>query len=295
MADTGPTPSQRAAALSIWKGPVEPTPVSGGTTNVNLMVLDGGERYVVRVGEDLPVHQIMRFNERAAARAAFEAGISPEVVHTESGIMVMRFVEGRTCLAADIRDAERLKLILPLLKRVHRVLPRFLYGPVLAFWPFHVIHDYAHTLEKAGSRYASRLPDLVDVAASLELAVGPIDLVFGHNDLLPQNFIDDGARLWLIDWDYAGFNSMLFDLGGLASNNELTTAEAEFMLDRYFGRGDPVLERRFRAMRCASLLREAMWSMISECHSTLEFDFARYTEMNLSRFERAYAAFPEYA
>jgi thiamine kinase-like enzyme len=292
MADTGPTPSQRAAALSIWKGPVEPTPVSGGTTNVNLMVLDGGERYVVRVGEDLPVHQIMRFNERAAARAAFEAGISPEVVHTESGIMVMRFVEGRTCLAADIRDAERLKLILPLLKRVHRVLPRFLYGPVLAFWPFHVIHDYAHTLEKAGSRYASRLPDLVDVAASLELAVGPIDLVFGHNDLLPQNFIDDGARLWLIDWDYAGFNSPLFDLANLASHAELDGEQEGWVLSTYFGRApDAGMWRSYRAMKCASLLREAMWSMVSELYSKIDFDYAAYTLDYMDRFARAYAAF----
>ena len=73
---------------------------------------------------------------------------------------------------------------------------------------------------RRGSRYASRLPELVDVAAGLELAVGPVDLVFGHNDLLAGNFIDDGRRVWLIDWDYAGFNSPLFDLANLASNNE---------------------------------------------------------------------------
>jgi thiamine kinase-like enzyme len=292
MADNGITASQRAASLSIWKGPVTPTPISGGITNINLLVEDQGARYVVRVGEDLPVHQIMRFNERAAAKAAHAAGISPEIVHTEPGVMVMRHIDGRTCLAADIRDADRLKVILPLLKRVHRVVPRFLYGPVLCFWPFHVIHDYANTLEKAGSRYSSRLPDLLDVAASLELAVGPIDLVFGHNDLLPQNFIDDGSRLWLIDWDYAGFNSPLFDLANLSSNAQLDSEQEAWVLSTYFGRApDEALWRSYRAMKCASLLREAMWSMTSEIYSRIQFDYAAYTLDYMDRFARAHAAF----
>src|SRR6185312_10768034 len=113
-------------------------------------------------------------------------------------------VEGRTCTAADLRNLARLQKVIPLIKRVHRELPRFLRGPALAFWVFHVIRDYAHTLTGSKSRFASRLNDFVEVAADLELAVGPIDLVFGHNDLLAGNFIDDGRRIWLIDWDYAG-------------------------------------------------------------------------------------------
>ena len=284
---------ERVRALPFWKGPVTPTPISGGITNVNLKVEDGGAHYVVRVGEDLPVHQIMRFNERAAAKAAHAAGLSPEVVHTAPGMMVMRFVEGRTCVADDVRDPGRLAQILSILKRVHRDLPRFLHGPALAFWPFHVIHDYAHTLEQAGSRYASRLPDLVDVAASLELAVGPIDMVFGHNDLLPQNFIDDGKRLWLIDWDYAGFNSPLFDLANLASNARLDAEQETWVLATYYGRApDEALLRSYRAMKCASLLREAMWSMVSEIYSQIDFDYAAYTVDYMDRFGRAYSAFP---
>lgn len=83
------------------------------------------------------------------------------------------------------------------------------------FWVFHVVREYGRTLEAQGSRHAAMLPALRDAAAALERAVGRIDVVFGHNDLLAANFIDDGERIWLIDWDYAGFNSPLFDLGGL--------------------------------------------------------------------------------
>jgi thiamine kinase-like enzyme len=289
---SNPSPQDRVRKLSIWKGPVDPKPLGGGTTNVNLLVTDGGQRYAVRVGDDIPIHQIMRFNERAASRAAFLAGISPEVVHDEPGILVMRYIEGRTCTPDDIRDPARLGKILPMLKRVHREMPRFIRGPMLVFWVFHVIRDYAHTLEEGGSGYASRLPDLLDVAATLELAIGPIDLVFGHNDLLAGNFIDDGERIWLIDWDYAGFNSPLFDLSNLASNNEFDVAQEEWMLSVYFGRpADDHLWRSYRAMKCASLLREAMWSMVSEIHSKLDFDYGAYTLDYMDRFARTYAAY----
>ena len=126
----------------------------------------------------------------------------------------------------------------------------------------------------------------------LEAAVGPIEVVFGHNDLLAANFIDDGKRLWLLDWEYAGFNSPLFDLGGLASNSELSYEQAEQALALYFGRPvDDELRRRAAAMTAASLLRETMWSMVSEIHSTVDFDYAAYTAENLRRFEAAYAAF----
>ena len=80
------------------------------------------------------------------------------------------------------------------------------------------------------------LPRLLAAAEQLENSVGPIELVFGHNDLLAANLIDDGARLWLVDWEYGGFNSPLFDLGGLASNNELSPEQEDWLLEAYFER-----------------------------------------------------------
>ncbi len=282
------TPEQRVAALACWSGPVSPAPLAGGMTNKNYVVEDGGARFVVRLGEDIPVHGILRFNELAASRAAAAAGISPEVVYAQPGALVMRYIDGHALTSARVREAALLPRIVELVRRCHRELPKFLRGPALMFWVFQVIRGYAVELAAQGSRHAASLPSLLDKATRLEREVGEIEVVFGHNDLLAANFIDDGTRLWLIDWDYAGFNSPLFDLGGLVSNNELDKQRADYVLERYYGAVDAGLKRRFLAMKCASLLREAMWSMVSEIHSNIAFDYVSYTDENLRRFERAY-------
>ncbi len=282
----------KVIGLSCWKGAVEPEPLAGGITNVNFTVEDAGEKFVVRVGGDIPLHQIMRFNELAAGRAAHAAGISPEIVHWQPGALVMRFIDGRTFGAEDVAAPENLARVVALIRRVHYEIPGHLRGPALVFWVFHVLRDYAATLRDGDSRMVPELPRLLETAQALEAGIGPIDLVFGHNDLLAANFIDDGDRLWLVDWDYAGFNSPLFDLANLASNNEFTPELEELLLESYFGTapGD-ALRRRFAAMKCASLLREAMWSMVSELHSELDFDYVQYTGENLARFERAHEQF----
>lgn len=283
---------QTAIGLSCWKGKVDARPLPGGITNVNFVVEDAGEKFVVRIGGDIPLHQVMRFNELAASRAAHAAGVSPEVMHWEPGALVLRFIEGRTFAAEDVRKNDNLTRIVELIRRVHDGMPKYLRGPALVFWVFHVLRDYAATLRDGGSRMIPQLPRLLDVAARLEREIGPIELVYGHNDLLAANLIDDGTRLWLVDWDYAGFNSPLFDLANLASNNEFTTEMETALLESYFGQpGTGALYRRFAAMKCASLLREAMWSMAQELHATLDFDFVEYTDENLARFERVYGEF----
>lgn len=280
---------ERAASLDFWSGPIEVEPLKGGITNTNFIVRHRGERYVVRIGDDIPVHGVLRFNELAAGRAAFLAGVSPEIVHHEPGATIMRFVEGRTLAPADVRARSMLERIVSLLKRVHTEMPKYLRGPVLAFWVFHILRDYAYTLSGAHSAHAARLPRLMGIADGLERAVGPVELVFAHNDLLAANFIDSGDRLWLVDWDYAGFNSSLFDLANLASNAELEADDEMWLLEAYDGRAvDGDRRYRYAAMKCASLLREAMWSMVSEVHSSIDFDYAAYTTENLARFEHAY-------
>jgi thiamine kinase-like enzyme len=292
MAETIADPRSNIAALPLWRGPVDVVPLSGGITNRNYLVTGRDGRYVVRLGDDVPVHGIMRFNEHAASRAAAAAGISPEVLHAASGMLVIRFIEGRTLTSADVRaDRER---CVALVRRAHREVAPHLRGPVLAFNVFHILRDYGATLSEAGGRAVSHLPEWLAIAERLERAAGPVELVFGHNDLLAGNFIDDGSRLWLIDWDYAGFNSALFDLGGLSSNNGFDAADERAMLEAYFERPvEDALYLRFRAMQCASLLREAMWSLVSEHHSALDFDYRAYSEENLARFRAAWHGLEE--
>jgi thiamine kinase-like enzyme len=287
-------PAARAAGLPCWAGKVTPVPLEGGITNTNFVVDDGRGRYFARIGDDIPLHGVMRFNELSAARAAAAAGLSPEVIYAEPGVMVTPFIEGRTWTPADVADPANLERIVALIRRCHFGIPKHLRGPVLMFWVFHVVRDYAATLRAGGSRHLDRVPALLARAEKLEAAVGPIDVVFGHNDMLAANFIDDGSRLWLIDWDYAGFNSPLFDLANIASNNEFSGDLETALLAAYLGASpEAAYTRRFAAMKCASLLRETLWSMVSEIHSTIDFDFGAYSAENLARFERAVSAFEE--
>ncbi len=279
-------------ALPIWQGDICAEPLAGGLTNVNYLVTDAGKRFVVRMGQDISEHHVVRANELAASRAAHLAGLSPAVVHAQTGITVLEFIESKTLSATDIQRPEMLARIVALIGKCHRDIPQFLRGPAPIFWVFHVIRDYGKRLKTGPGPYASMIPELLEIATQLEADAAPFDIVFGHNDLLAANFLDDGERLWLIDWDYAGFNTPLFDLGGLASNNGLGGDQETHMLELYIDA--PVtaeLRRRYDAMKCASLLRETMWSMVSELTSKLDVDFAPYTSENLVRFRKAYDVF----
>ena len=282
------------ASLPCWPGPIDIAPLSGGITNRNFKVTTAGhERFVVRIGRDIPEHGVMRFNELAAARAAHAAGLSPEVVYAGDGLLVSRFIDGRTFTPADVRAVENLGRIVELMRRCHTEVPRFFQGPALIFWVFQVIRNYLQLLEaQQVNPLGVALAGLAAQAQRLERALGPVSIVFGHNDLLAANLLDDGTRLWLIDWDYAGFNSPLFDLANLATNNELPPELETFVLEAYFGAAPGVDARRgFAAMQCASLLRETLWGAVSRLTSNIDFNYDAYAHDYLNRFERRWRAF----
>jgi thiamine kinase-like enzyme len=283
---------RRISELPCWQGNIAIEPLGGGMTNLNFKVSDASGQFVVRLGDDDPVHLISRSNELAASTAAYRVGASPEPVHHETGLLVVRFVDGKVYDEADVRVAQNLERIVDILKRFHHEVPRHFEGVTVMFWVFQVLRHYRNLLERGNSSHAARLPELMRISDELESAVGPVEIVFGHNDLLAANFIDDGERIWLIDFDYAGFNSPLFDLANLASNNELGEQQERGLLEQYFDT-PPEAPRiaAFEAMKCASLLRETMWSMVSELHSRVDMDFADYTQKNLQRFESAYAGY----
>ncbi len=282
----------RIASLPCWQGEIDIAPLSGGMTNVNFKVRDDSGDYVVRFGEDDPIHLISRRNEIACCKAAHAAGLSPELIYHETGILVARFIEGQVYAEADVREAQKLNRIIDLLRRFHHEMPtRFDQVPVM-FWVFQVLRHYHNLLTRGDSAHKTRLPELAAITRELETAVGPVEIVFGHNDLLAANFIDDGEKIWLIDFDYAGFNSPLFDLSNLASNNELEAEQEQQMLEQYFGsESNATRLASYHAMKCASLLRETMWSMVSELYSRVEMDFAEYTVKNLQRFESVFSEF----
>lgn len=281
-------------SLPYWQSAVEVEPLEGGITNHNYLVSGKEGRFVVRLGQDIPVHQIVRFNEVSAGTAAHAAGLSPAIRYYQEGVLVMDYVQSNTLTANDVQNEQMLDRIVELVRCCHVEVPKHLRGASIVFWVFHVIRDYAATLRDGHSNYIDQLPVLLERAQQLERAAGPFDIVFGHNDLLPANLLDDGERLWLIDWEYGGFNSPLFDLGGLASNNGLSETLEHRMLEAYFEKTpDDELLYRYQAMKCASLLRETMWSMVSEIHSTIDFDYSGYTAENLAGFEQSFSQFKQ--
>jgi len=255
----------RIAALPCWRGKVTLEPLRGGLSNAAFVVGDGVARYVARCGEDIPVHHVFRDRERAATVAAHAAGLSPELVYAAPGVMVVRYIEGRTLVEADLRT--NLARIVALLATCHRDVGRHLAGPASVFWVFHVIRDYARTLQAAHARADADLTRYVALADTLEAQQTPLPIVFGHHDLLAGNFIDDGKRLWLIDWEYGGFGTAMFDLANLSTNGRFPADDDRALLEAYLQRPpEDAVQRAFDAMKVASALREAMWGMVSAVH-----------------------------
>ena len=283
---------KRVESLNCWEHTISCKQLEGGIPNRNFLVEHGNDKFFVRLGVDIPEHGVYRFNELAASRAAHKCGISPEVVYEETGAMVLRFINGKTLEPENLRNISTLKKVVPLLKTCHQQMPLYLPGSSLIFWVFQVIRGYVNTLKESKSRMIQKLSRFLEINHELEKMVGTIDLFYGHNDLLSGNFIEDNNRLWLVDWDYAGFNSPLFDLANLASNNEYAEGLERELLEMYFeNEVSDDLWKRYFAMKCASLLRESMWSMVSEIYSTLDFNYVQYTAENLERFENTFAEF----
>ncbi len=281
----------RIRALPCWSGAIEIAPLSGGLSNANYRVRDAAGGHVVRFGKDYPFHHVYRDRETMTARAAHAAGFGPAVRYAETGVLVTEFLGARTFDANDVRaDAER---IAKLVRRFHDEMPKHVSGAGFMFWVFHVIRDYARILAAGNSRMMREIPGYLDLAREMEKAQAPLPIIFGHNDLLPANFLGDGDRLWLIDFEYAGFNTAMFDLAGAASNAGMSEEESGTLMTAYFGREpDAGIRRAFAAMQVASLLREAMWSMVSEIHLDAPgVDYVAYTEENLSRLNAALDAY----
>ena len=274
-------------SLPIWKNLENIEPLEGGITNLNFLVSDSGSKSVVRLGSDIPEHLVYRSNEIIVSEAAYQIGVSPKLIYNEPGVLVLEFIESKTLEPKTVR--ENLNKIVPIIRKIHDEIPNKLSGQPQIFWVFYVIKYYSNFLLKNNSSHISLIPSLLKKAEKLEKLSSPREIVFGHNDLLAANFLDDGSKIWVVDWEYGGFNDPLFDIGGLSSNNDLDENLENEVLEMYFKeKPSKDLIIKYNAMKTASLLRETMWSMVSEITSKIEFNYAEYTSDNLKKFEESF-------
>lgn len=275
-----PNDNDKIRALPCWNGNITIAPLSGGLSNANYLVTDANGKHVVRFGVDYPFHHVSRERELMVAKAAHDAGFAPRVEFAEPGAMVTEYLDAQTFTAADVKANPH--RIGKLIRQFHEAMPTYVSGPGFMFWPFHVIRDYARRLPE----HQREMERFLVEAAAFEKAQQPLPIVFGHHDLLPANVLDDGTRLWLIDFEYAGFGTAMFDLAGASSNALMNADEKALLLEAYFGQlPDPGLQQAFAAMECASLLRETLWAMVSGLFLAAPgVDYQAYTDENRNRY-----------
>ena len=275
------------ARVSLWRGKdVKVTSLSGGLTNENYLVETGGERYVMRIpGASTELLSIDRVNEVHNARAAASTGIGPAVLEhvPQADVMVLEFISGPTMSAKTLQTASMVRRMAESFKRLHAA-PRFLKD----FDMFRLIEDYLRIVDQhkvpIPTDYRAWLPRLRDIERAVR--VGSLPSVPCHNDLLCENFIDDGQWLRVIDYELSGNNDACFDLGNTAQEASLDDDLRAVLCEAYFGRLDRKQLARMNLFALMSDIGWTLWGAIQARISTLDFDF---TDYYTTRWNRALA------
>lgn len=268
------------------------TPLSGGITNRNFLVDVAGrlDRYVIRLaGNDTHLLGISREVEHAATVAAAGVGVGPEVTAfiRPEGYLVTRFIEGSPVADDVIHQPATLERVAASLRRIHD-------GPAIPglFVPLRIVEAYRALARARGVPIPPEYELAAAIGRRIELAclANPVELRPCHNDLLNANFIDDGGRIRIVDWEYAGMGDPFFDLGNFSINHELTPGEDAVLLAAYDGpdHGPDRAARhaRLTLMRAVSDFREAMWGVLQQGISTLDVDFVAYAGEHFERLFR---------
>jgi thiamine kinase-like enzyme len=284
------------------------TPLSGGITNRNFLVTQSAsgqaslapapDRFVLRLaGNDTHLLGISREVEHAATVAAAGVGVGPEVVAfiRPEGYLLTRFIEGRPITPEEMRDPDRLRALGETLRRIHD-------GPPIPglFVPYRIVEAYRALAAARGVTIPPEYELAQAIARRIELAclTQRVELRPCHNDLLNANFIDDGARIRIVDWEYAGMGDPFFDLGNVSINHDLGPSDDAVLLGAYDGApaADPGRLARLTLMRAMSDFREAMWGVLQQGISTLDVDFRAYAGEHFQRMlENASSAAFEHA
>jgi thiamine kinase-like enzyme len=279
---------RRLHRLDFIGWPIDVEPIAGGITNHNFVVRAGGRAYVARLCEDRSLLGIDRRNEVVCQQAASARGIAPEVVHHEPGLLLTRFVEGRTLSADDVRQPAPIARLAAMLRHLHQSWDAMT-AEVLYFCPFQTVRTYTRTAARLGADLPAEIDDLLEDARRLSHRIAPFRPVPCHNDLLPANLIDDGRCLWLVDWEYAGIGHPLFDLANLSANAALDDDQELALLTAYRGSIEPRDLDELRIFRAVSLLREALWATIQSVASDITFDYRRYADEHFQAYREARA------
>ena len=277
----------------IWPGrQAGVEPLGGGITNHNFKVtLDDGV-YVLRIGgKDTQYLGIERRAEFEATVAAAAAGVGPEVVEfvEPDGYLVTRFIQGTAVPPEEMRRPVNIRRTAEALRRVHDGRPLR-----NRFDAFRIVELYRDTAVAGGVVIPDEYSWAQEQAHIVEAACGPPVERPCHNDLLNGNFIDDGDAIRIVDWEYAGMGDVFFDLANFSINHELAPDDDAVLLAAYFG---AVRERdvaSLTVMRFMSDFREAMWGVVQQGISELDFDFVAYAGEHFERLRRT-AASPEFA
>ena len=296
MVTTALRPDELDAVLdkvaSLRASARETTPLDGGLTNLNFRVRTVDLDVVVRISRAEPLLAIDREAEYLNSRAAAASGASPQVVEflPEDHVLVVDYINGATLTPADVRDPANLPRIAAVCRLLHSG-PRF----VSDFDMFEVQRAYLATVTERGYRLPQRYLDFLPQVEQIHAALSVTDLatVPCNNDLLAANFIDDGDRLWIIDFEYAGNNDPCFELGNIWSESNLTVTQLDELICFYFGRERPDMVARARLLGLMSKFGWTLWASIQDANSTLDFDF---WEWGMEKYDRAVDEFdnPEF-
>ena len=261
------------------------TALSGGITNRNYLITGAGmaERYVIRLaGNDTHLLGISREVEHAATVAAAGVGIGPEVTAfiRPEGYLVTRFIVGEPVSLEQVHQPATLRRVADSIRRIHG-------GPAIPglFVPLRIVEAYMALAIERGVPRPAAWGDAHAVGRRIERALldAPIELRPCHNDLLNANFIDDGERIRIVDWEYAGMGDPFFDLGNFSVNHGLAADEDAILLAAYEGEVRASRLSRLALMRTVSDFREAMWGVLQQGISSLDVDFVAYAGEHFDR------------
>ena len=257
----------------------------GGLTNRVYRISD----WCLRLPGEGTEAYIDREVEAVNARAAAAAGVAPEVVHADpkSGLMVTRFLTGTVTMTPELFQERpgAPRRAGAVFRCLHDGGQRFAFR----FELFAMIDNYLKVLADLGAELPPGYHDVVAEAGAVRRALAAREwpLAPCHCDPLCENFLDDGQRMWLVDWEYSGMNDPMWDLGDLSVEAGFDAAQDEAMLEGYFG-GEATSADRGRMVIYKAMcdLLWTLWGLIQHANQNTADDFWAYS---INRFERCKA------